>query len=62
LYLWVLKGIKKQLIMKNDKDKKLEVVELTLEEWRMSTRPNIYKNKKKYDRKRGKRSWRKDLD
>ena len=48
--------------MENDKDKKLEVVELTLEEWRMSTRPNIYKNKKKYDRKRGKRSWRKDLD
>jgi hypothetical protein len=48
--------------MKNDKDKKLEEVELTLEEWRMATRPNIYKNKKKYDRKRDKRKWQKDLD
>lgn len=48
--------------MKNDKDKKLEEVELTLEEWRMATRPNIYKNKKKYDRKRDKRNWKKDLD
>jgi hypothetical protein len=30
---------------------KLQAVELTLEEWRAATRPNVYRNKKKYRRK-----------
>ena len=41
-------------------DKKLQVVELTLEEWRAATRPNVYRNKKKYRRKvkhKGRRDW-----
>lgn len=39
---------------------KLQVVELTLEEWRAATRPNVYRNKKKYRRKekhKGRRDW-----
>lgn len=30
---------------------KLEKIQVTLEEIRMATRPNVYKNKKKYTRK-----------
>lgn len=30
---------------------KLQTIEVTLQEIRMATRPNVYKNKKKYNRK-----------
>ena len=33
-------------------EKKLEPVELTLQEWRTATRPNVYRNRKKYTRKK----------
>ena len=33
-------------------EKKLEQVELTLQEWRAATRPNVYRNRKKYTRKK----------
>lgn len=33
-------------------DKKLERVELTLQEWSAATRPNVYRNRKKYTRKK----------
>jgi hypothetical protein len=39
---------------------KMKQIELTIQEIRMATRPNIYKNKKKYSRKdkhRGTRSY-----
>jgi hypothetical protein len=29
----------------------MKAIEITLEELRMATRPNVYKNKKKYTRK-----------
>jgi hypothetical protein len=29
----------------------MKVIEVTLQEMRMATRPNVYKNKKKYTRK-----------
>jgi hypothetical protein len=29
----------------------MKAIEITLEELRMATRPNVYKNKKKYNRK-----------
>lgn len=44
--------------MKNKK--KLQEVVLTLQEWRAATRPNVYRNKKKYRRKtkhKGRRDW-----
>jgi hypothetical protein len=35
----------------NNAMKKLEMIQITLEELRMATRPNVYRNKKKYTRK-----------
>ena len=37
--------------MKKTKTGKLQEVELTLQEWKAATRPNIHRNKKKYYRK-----------
>ena len=35
----------------NTSNMKLQKIEVTLQEVRMATRPNVYKNKKKYTRK-----------
>jgi len=37
--------------------KKLQVIQVTREEVLMATRPNVYKNKKKYNRKDQKKAW-----
>jgi hypothetical protein len=37
--------------LENTSNMKLQRIEVTLQEVRMSTRPNVYKNKKKYTRK-----------
>lgn len=44
-------GKKFQLIMKNEKQKPLEQVELTMQEIWMATRPCVQKSKKSYTRK-----------
>ena len=33
-------------------EKKIERVELTIQEWQQATRPNVYRNRKKYTRKK----------
>ena len=41
--------------MKTSKDK-LETMQLSLQEWQAATRPNVYRNRKKYTRKNKHRS------
>ncbi len=36
--------------MKTPNDK-LEIMQLSLQEWQAATRPNVYRNRKKYTRK-----------
>ena len=33
-------------------EKKIERVELTIQEWQQAARPNVYRNRKKYTRKK----------
>lgn len=40
---------------------KLKKIEVTIEEIRMATRPNVYKNKKKYTRKKKHKGRREDF-
>lgn len=41
--------------MKTSNDK-LEMIQLSLQEWQAATRPNVYRNRKKYTRKKKHRS------
>lgn len=41
--------------------KKLEIIEVTIEELRMATRPNVYRDKSKYTRKNKHKGHRDDI-